>query len=114
MPRVKRGTISVKRRNNILKRVKGYRFGRKNKEKLANEAIAHAGRNAFRDRRAKKRDWRKLWTTKINALANELGISYSKLIGALKKEEIEIDRKILSELADTEPQIFEKIVKEVK
>lgn len=114
MPRVKRGKISLKRRRNILKRVKGYRFGRKSKEKLANEAISHAGRNAFRDRRAKKRNWRRLWTTKINAFANELGISYSKLIGNLKKENVEIDRKILSELAETEPKVFEKIIEEVK
>lgn len=114
MPRVKRGKISIKRRKNVLKRVKGYRFGRRNKEKLAKEAIAHAGRNAFRDRRAKKRTMRRLWTTRIGALTKELGISYSKLIGNLVKEKIEIDRKILSEIAKEEPKVFEKIVEEVK
>ena len=114
MTRVKRGKISLKRRKNVLKRVKGYRFGRSTKEALAREAIFHAGAHAFRDRRKKKRTNRGLWTTKINALATELGISYSKLIGALKKANVEIDRKVLSQIAETEPKIFEKIVSEVK
>lgn len=114
MPRVKRGKISLKRRRNVLKHVKGYRFGRSTKEKLANEAISHAGRNAFRDRKTKKRTMRGLWTIRINALTNKLGIPYSKFIGNLKKEKIEVDRKILSEIAKEEPKVFEKIVEEVK
>ncbi|NCS98799.1 50S ribosomal protein L20 [Candidatus Parcubacteria bacterium] len=114
MPRVKGATNAIKRRRNILSRVKGFRFGRKNKEKLANEAIAHAGRNAFRDRRTKKRTFRRLWTTKINATLNEKGLSYSKFIGSLKKNNVEIDRKILAEIAENEPAVFDKIVEEVK
>jgi large subunit ribosomal protein L20 len=114
MPRVKGATNALKRRRNILSRVKGFRFGRKNKEKLANEAIAHAGRNAFRDRRSKKRLFRRLWTTKINAVLKEKGLSYSKFIGSLKKKNIEIDRKVLAEIAEKEPEVFDKIVEEVK
>jgi large subunit ribosomal protein L20 len=114
MPRVKGATNALKRRRNILSRVKGFRFGRKNKEKLANEAIAHAGRNAFRDRRSKKRLFRRLWTTKINAVLKEKGLSYSKFIGSLKKKNIEIDRKVLAEISEKEPEVFDKIVEEVK
>lgn len=114
MPRVKGATNAIKRRRNILERVKGYRFGRKSKEKLANEAISHAGRNAFRDRRAKKRTFRRLWTTKINALVRENGLSYSKFIDLLKKKDVELDRKVLSQIAEHEPEVFTKIVEEVK
>jgi len=114
MPRVKGATNAIKRRRNILSKVKGFRFGRKNKEKLANEAISHAGRNSFRDRRAKKRTFRRLWTTKINALVRESGLSYSKFIDALHKNNVEVDRKILAELAVDEPKVFNKIVEEVK
>ena len=114
MPRVKGATNAIKRRRNILEKVKGYRFGRSTKEKLANEAISHAGRNAFRDRRAKKRTFRRLWTTKINALVREDGLSYSKFIDALKKKNVEVDRKVLAEIAENEPTIFKKIVEQVK
>jgi large subunit ribosomal protein L20 len=114
MSRVKGATNAIKRRRNILSRVKGYRFGRKNKEKLANEAISHAGRNAFRDRRAKKRNFRRLWTTKISAILKENGTSYSTFIGSLKKNKVEVDRKILSEVAESNPKAFEKIIEEVK
>lgn len=114
MPRVKGATNAIKRRRNILKRVKGYRFGRKNKEKLANEAISHAGRNAFRDRRAKKRNYRRLWTTKISAMVKENDLSYSKFINMLKNKNVEVDRKILSEVAEKNPEAFEKIIEEVK
>ncbi len=109
--RVKRGTTSMKRRRNILKAVKGYRFGRSTKERQAKEAIAHAGAHAFAHRRKKKNDFRRLWQIKINALARENGISYSKLIGALKKKEVELDRKVLADLAENNPEIFAKIVK---
>ena len=114
MPRVKGATNAIKRRRNILSKVKGYRFGRKNKEKLANEAISHAGRNAFRDRRAKKRTFRRLWTTKISAMVKENGLSYSKFIDLLKKKNVEVDRKVLAQIAENEPAIFEKIIEEVK
>lgn len=114
MTRVKRGIISLKRRRNILKQVKGYRFGRKSKERLAKEAILHAGTHAFHDRRKKKRVFRKLWQIKINAASRAHGISYSKFIDKLKKANINLDRKILAELAENKPEIFSKIVEKVR
>ena len=114
MPRVKRGVIANKRRKNILSKTKGYRFGRKSKERIAQEAIRHAGAHSFRDRRAKNRNFRGLWQTKINAVATEAGLSYSKFIGALKKKGIIIDRKILAELAEKEPKLFAKILEAIK
>lgn len=114
MPRVKRGTIANKRRKNTLKQVKGYRFGRSKKEAQAREAIRHAGAHAFAHRKDKKSDRRKLWNVKINALVREDGMSYSKFIGALKKANIAIDRKILADLAENHPQTFKKVVAKVK
>ena len=114
MARVKRGKISLKRRRNILKQTKGYRFGRKSKERLAKEAILHAGTHAFHDRRKKKRVFRKLWQIKINAASRAHGISYSKFINKLKKADININRKILAELAENKPEIFEKIIQKLK
>lgn len=111
MARVKRGTIKNKRRKNILKQVKGYRFGRSTKERVAREAIFHAGTHAFRHRRAKKREFRNLWTLRINAALRPLGFSYSKFIGALKKKEVTLDRKSLADLAMNHPQVFERLVK---
>lgn len=113
MTRVKRGIISLKRRRKILRQVKGFRHGRKSKERMAKEALFHAGVHAFHDRRKKKRNMRKLWQIKINAASRENGLSYSKLIDKLKKSNIALDRKILSQLAEKHPQIFAKIVKEV-
>lgn len=114
MARVKGGVISNKRRKNVLKMVKGYRFGRSTKEKQAKEAIAHAGTHAFRDRRAKKRNFRRLWTIKINAAVRPLGLSYSKFIDILKKKNVELDRKVLADIAENHPKTFERIVEEVK
>src|SRR3989339_203147 len=108
MTRVKGGVISLKRRRNVLKQVKGYRFGRSNKEREAREAIAHAGAHAFAHRRDKKNDYRRLFTTRINAALRPLGLSYSKFIGMLKKENITLDRKILSQIAAERPEIFAK------
>ena len=88
MTRVKRGTISLKRRRNVLKQVKGYRFGRSTKERQAREAIAHAGTHAFAHRKDKKNDFRRLWQIKISAAVVPLGLSYSKFIDALKKKSI--------------------------
>ena len=102
-----------KRRKNILAQTKGYRFDRKSKERVAKEAIKHAGSYAFRHRRTKKRDFRNLFTLRINAAARPLGFSYSKLIGALKKKNIGLDRKSLSTLAKDHPEVFEKLVKEL-
>ncbi len=112
MARVKRGTISLKRRKNVLKQVKGYRFGRSTKERMAKEAIFHAGTHAFRHRRTKKRDYRALWTLRINAALRAGGFpSYSKFIGALKKKNILLDRKSLATLAKDHADAFERVAK---
>ena len=110
MPRVKRGTIAAKRRRRILKQVKGYRFGRSKKEREARTALLHAGAHAFRHRREKKRDRRALWQIQINAAVRPLGLSYSRFMGLLKKSKIELDRKILAQLAEHEPATFQRIV----
>jgi len=114
MVRVKRGKSAHKRRKNILKHTKGFRWGRKSKYALAKDAFKHAGRYAYRDRRTKKREIRKLWQIKINAGGKKQGLSYNKLIHGLKEKKIEIDRKILAQLAEKYPEIFEKIIKQVK
>jgi len=114
MPRVKGGTTSLKRRRNILKQVKGYRFGRSKKKRQAREAIAHAGAYAFAHRRDKKNDFRREWQVAVNAAVRSEGISYSKFIGALKKQHIALDRKILASLARENPDTFKKIVEKVK
>jgi len=114
MVRVKRGKTAHKRRKKLLKYTKGFRWGRKSKYRAAKEALMHAWSYAYRDRRTKKRDRRQLWQIQINAACRKHGISYSKFIGGLKKKNIEINRKILAELANKEPEIFEKIVDEAK
>lgn len=111
MARVKRGTLKNKRRKYILAQTKGYRFDRKSKERVAKEAIKHAGAYAFKHRRAKKREFRQLWALRINAAARPLGYSYSKLIGALKAKNIELDRKSLASLAKDHPETFAAVVK---
>ncbi|OGG54232.1 50S ribosomal protein L20 [Candidatus Kaiserbacteria bacterium RIFCSPLOWO2_12_FULL_53_8] len=113
MSRVKRGVQKNKRRKNILAQTKGYRFDRSRKERVAKEAIRHAGAHAFRHRRAKKREFRNLWTLRINAAVRPLGFSYSKFIGALKKANIPLDRKVLSELAKDHPAVFERLTKQL-
>ena len=114
MSRVKRSVQARKHRKNILKHAKGFSFGRKTKFKLAKDALKHAWTYAFRDRRVKKRTFRNLWNLQINALARENGITYSRLINGLKKKSIELDRRALSELANSYPEIFIKVVEEVK
>ena len=114
MARVKRGVTKNKRRKNILKQVKGYRFGRSTKERVAKEAIHHAGAYAFRHRRAKKREYRNLWTLRINAGVRPLGFSYSKFIDALKKSNIALDRKSLAALAKDYPETLERLTKQLK
>lgn len=114
MPRVKRAKIHLKKRRNLLKRVKGYRWGRKNLIKQAKVAAVKAGVYAYRDRRKKKSEFRQLWQIKINAACRELGLNYSKFIYLLKKAKIELDRKILAQLAEKYPQIFAKIVDQIK
>jgi len=97
-----------------LKYTKGFKWGRKSKERAAKEALLHAWSNAFRGRKQKKRDYRQLWATQINAGARANGLNYSKLISALKKQNIILDRKILADLAASEPKIFTLIVDKVK
>lgn len=111
MTRVKRGTTSLKRRHNVLKATKGYRIGRSKKERLAREAIAHAGVHAFNHRRDKKGDFRRIWQIKINAAVKPLGFSYSTFISTLKKKGIGLDRKVLADIAENNPEVFERIVK---
>ena len=114
MTRVKRGTMANKRRKKIIKQAKGFKWGRKSKYRLAKEALKHAWVHAYRDRKRKKRDFRRLWQIKINAAVREQGITYSQFINKLKKAKIEIDRKILAHLAEKQPEVFEKIVEKVK
>ncbi|MBI4136279.1 MAG: 50S ribosomal protein L20 [Candidatus Vogelbacteria bacterium] len=114
MPRVKRGTTSLKRRRKILRAAKGFRFGRSKKERQAREALLHAGAYALAHRRDKKGDFRRLWQIKINAACRPLGLSYSRFINQLKKHRIELDRKILADLAEHHPTVFAQIVKAVK
>ena len=114
MPRVKRGKIHLKYRRNLLKRVKGFKSGRKNLIRAASTAVVKAGVNAFRDRRVKKRTSRTLWQVRLNAAAREYGVSYSKFMNGLKKANIGLDRKVLSELAIKHPAVFKKIIETVK
>lgn len=114
MSRVKGGKQSQKRRKNLLEYTKGFRWGGKSKIKRAKEALFHAGTYAFRDRRAKKRDFRALWQIKIGAQSKALGISYSRLIHGLKQKNIALDRKILSQLAEKHPEIFKEIAERTK
>ena len=114
MTRVKRGVLKRKRKKNVIKQAKGFKWRRKSNYKAAKEALQHAWTYAYRDRRNKKRDFRRLWQIKINAICRENGISYSKFINALKKSNIIIDRKILAQLALEHPDIFKKIIEEVK
>lgn len=110
MARVKKGQNALKTRRNILSQVKGYRFGRSTKEKMAYEAISHAGAYAFAHRKDKKGDMRRLWNVRINSALEEAGLSYSKFIGALKKKNISLNRKMLSEIAANHPETFKKVV----
>lgn len=114
MPRVKRGMMRTKSRKNLFSRVKGFGGGRKNLLKQAMQADTKAGAHAFRDRRNKKREFRKLWQVRINAGTRANGMSYSAFMGALKGKHIGLNRKVLSELAANEPQVFAKLVEHVK
>ncbi len=114
MSRVKRGVIATKRRKKILKYTKGFRWGRKSKERAAKEALLHAWSHAFQGRKQKKRDYRALWNTRINAGARAQGMSYSQLINKLKKANINLDRKILADLARNNPKVFEKVLEKAR
>jgi large subunit ribosomal protein L20 len=114
MPRVKRGTIAHKKREKLLKLTKGYRWGRKSKERAAKEALLHSLSRKFKGRKEKKRVNRGLWQTQINAAVRAEGMKYSRFIDALKKKNVKLDRKILADIAQNEPEIFKKIVEFVK
>ncbi|MCB9809072.1 50S ribosomal protein L20 [Candidatus Nomurabacteria bacterium] len=114
MVRIKGGTTANKTRRNILKKVKGYQFGRSTKEREARTAMYHAGNNAFAHRRRKKGDFRRLWSIRINAALRPLEISYSKFIGALNKKGFSVNRKMLQQIAQENPESFTRIVEQVK
>lgn len=110
MPRVKRGNVARKRRKKILKLAKGFRGAHSKLFRVANQQVMKALRYAYRDRRNRKRDFRRLWITRINAAARLNGVSYSKLIGQMKVAEIDINRKMLAQMAVLDPDGFATVV----
>ena len=114
MPRVKRGVTAHARHKKILALAKGYRGRRKNVFRIAKQAVMKAGQYAYRDRRAKKREFRRLWIARINAGSRALGLTYSKFVAGLKKAKIDLDRKVLADLAVNDPAAFGSIVEKVK
>ncbi len=111
MTRVKRGNVARKHRNKILKLAKGFRGSHSKLYRVANQQVMKALRNAYRDRKKKKRDFRRLWIARINAAARTHGMSYSKLIGQMKKADIQLNRKMLAQIAILDPASFEAVVK---
>lgn len=114
MTRVKKGVNALKTRKNILRKVKGFRYGRSTKERQANEAIFHAGTYSFAHRKDKKGDFRRLWNVRMAAALKANGLSYSKFIPLLKKSNILLDRKILADIAENHPDTFKKIILSVQ
>jgi large subunit ribosomal protein L20 len=114
MPRVKRGVTARARHKKVLDQAKGYRGRRKNVYKIAKQAVMKAGQYAYRDRRNKKREFRALWTTRINAGARDAGVSYSQFMAGLKKAGIDMDRKVLADLAVFDKAAFGRIVDQAK
>ena len=114
MTRVKRGLAASKRRKNLLEDAKGYRWNRKNLFREAKQAVMKAGKYAYRDRRTKKRTFRALWITRLNIAVRTFGFSYSKFIALMKKKDITLDRKVLSQLAVDEPKVFAEFMEAVK
>ncbi len=113
MPRVKRGVMTHKRHKKIIGQASGYFGGKKNLFKTANEAVARSGNFAYRDRRNKKRDFRRLWITRISAACRNAGTTYSAFIAALIAANVTLDRKVLSDMAIVDPQGFDALVKQV-
>ncbi|NET02015.1 MAG: 50S ribosomal protein L20 [Sphaerospermopsis sp. SIO1G2] len=109
MTRVKRGNVARKRRNKILKLAKGFRGSHSTLFRTANQQVMKALRSAYRDRKKKKRDFRRLWIARINAASRQQGLSYSQLIGNLKKANVELNRKMLAQLAVLDPDSFVKV-----
>jgi large subunit ribosomal protein L20 len=114
MPRVKRGVTAHARHKKILALAKGFRGRRKNVFRIAKQAVMKAGQYAYRDRRTRKRVFRQLWIARINAASRELGVTYSKFMAGLKKANIDIDRKVLADMAVNDPAAFGSIVEKVK
>jgi large subunit ribosomal protein L20 len=114
MPRVKRGVTAHARHKKILALAKGFRGRRKNVFRIAKQAVMKAGQYAYRDRRARKRVFRQLWIARINAASREMGVTYSRFMAGLKKAQIDIDRKVLADLAVNDPAAFGSIVEKVK
>lgn len=114
MTRVKKAVHALKYRRTLLRKVKGYRFGRSKKERMAEEAYVHAGAHAFAHRRDKKNDFRMLWNVNIGSALSGTPFSYSTFIAALKKKGVGLDRKILASLAETRPESFKRLVEKVR
>ncbi len=114
MPRVKRGVTTRRRHKKILKQAKGYYGARSRSFKVAKQAVVRAGVNAYRDRRQRKRQFRRLWIARINAAARQQGLSYSRFIAGLKKAAIDVDRKVLADLAVNEKATFQVLAEEAK
>ena len=114
MPRVKRGVVAGRRHKKVLKQAKGYYGARSRVYRVAKQAVIKAGQYAYRDRKVKKRDFRRLWIMRINAAARLHEMTYSQFINGLKKAQIEIDRKILADLAVMNPEAFAQIANQVK
>lgn len=112
MPRVKRGTTATKKRRAVLKHTKGFRWGRKNKERLAKDALLHAWSHAFSGRKQKKRDFRRLWQVQINAALRARDNKFSTFMHDCKEHNIELDRKVLARIAQHHPKTFDAIVAE--
>ena len=114
MPRVKRGVVARKRHKKVLRLARGYYGARSRVFRVAKQAVTKAGQYAYRDRRQRKRQFRRLWITRINAAAREFGMSYSRLIDGMNKAGIEIDRKVLSDIAIHDKAAFAKIVEQAQ
>lgn len=114
MARVKRGVVAHKRHKKVLKQAKGYYGARSRVFRVAKQAVIKAGQYAYRDRRQRKRQFRALWTIRINAMAREHGLSYSKFIYGLKLAKVDLDRKILADLAYSEPKAFAELAELAK
>lgn len=114
MTRIKRGVAAHKKRERLLKLTKGFRWGRKSKERAAKEALLHALSRSFQGRKEKKRVNRALWNVKINAGARKEGTKYSELMNLLKEKGVRINRKMLAELAEFHPEVFKKVIESVK
>jgi large subunit ribosomal protein L20 len=114
MPRVKRGVTARARHKKVLEQAKGFRGRRKNVYRVAKQAVMKAGQYAYRDRRNRKREFRALWIVRINAAARDFGLTYSTLINGLKKAQVEVDRKVLADIAVFDRAAFEKIATQAR